>query len=294
MISTLLIIALVLLYSLQTLFCKFYSDNYTGKKELASPVLCVLQSIAIAMLSWGFARFNFQISVISLILGAVNAAVLFGYNTSLIKAGDRGSYAFMNMMMLFGGIFVPLVYVSVSSGEFPSIIECVAIFTMIIACILMNIENIKLGGAKVSYYVFCLLLFIFNGLYGTLLKAQEQYNANESQEMVIVSYGLMGVIAFAQLFFKEKGATFKAFKFNKKCALFLILFLIISGLAVNVLVLLLGYLNAAVLYTVDNGGVMMLSALYSITLFKEKATPLKIVGIVIAVISLCILGFNSI
>lgn len=294
MVSTLLIIVLVLLYSLQTLFCKFYSDNYNGKKELASPVLCVLQSIAIALLSWGFAGFNFHISLVSLLFGIVNAAVLFGYNTSLIKAGDRGSYAFMNMMMLFGGIFVPLVYVSITTGEFPSTVECIAIVTMIIACVLMNIESIKLGGSKLSYYVFCLLLFIFNGLYGTLLKAQEQHNANESQEMVIISYGVMGVIALVQLFFKEKKDTLKAFKFNKKCALFLVLFLIISGLAVNVLVLLLGYLNAAVLYTVDNGGVMMLSALYSITLFKEKATPLKIIGIIIAIISLCVLGFNSI
>lgn len=294
MVSTLLIIALVLLYSLQTLFCKFYSDNYTGKRELASPVLCVMQSIAIALLSWGFAGFEFHISPISLLLGVVNAAVLFGYNTSLIKAGDRGSYTFMNMMMIFGGIFVTLVYVSITTGEFPSTVECIAIVTMIIACVLINIESIKLGGAKLSYYVFCLLLFIFNGLYGTLLKAQEQYNASESQEMVIISYFVMGIIALIQLFVKEKKNTIKAFSFNKKCALFLVLFLIISGLAVNVLVLLLRYLNAAVLYTVNNGGVMMLSALYSITLFKEKATPLKIIGIIIAVISLCVLGFNSI
>lgn len=292
--STFLIVALVLLYSLQTLFCKFYSDNYTGKKELSSPVLCVTQSIAIALISLAFAGFEFKISPLSIVFGALNAVVLFGYNTSLIKAGDRGSYAFMNMMMLFGGIFVPLVYVSISSGEFPSIIECVAIFTMILACILMNIENIKLGGVKASYYVFCLLLFVFNGLCGTLLKVQEQYNANESQEMVVISYGLMGIIALIQLFAKEKKNTLSAFRFNKKCALFLTLFLIISGLAVNVLVLLLSYLNAAVLYTVDNGGVMMLSALYSITLFKEKATLLKIIGIIIAVISLCVLGFNSI
>ncbi len=292
--STLLIIVLVLLYSLQTLFCKFYSDNYTGKKELSSPVLCVTQSIAIALISLAFAGFKFEISWLSFIFGAVNAAVLFGYNTSLIKAGDRGSYAFMNMMMLFGGIFVPLVYVSFTTGEFPSMIECVAIFTMIIACILMNIENIKLGGSKLSYYIFCLLLFLFNGLYGTLLKMQEQYNANESQEMVIISYGLMGIIALSQLIAKEKQKTLTAFRFNKKCVLFLALFLIISGLAVNVLVLLLGYLNVAVLYTVDNGGVMMLSALYSITLFKEKSTPLKIVGIIIAITSLCVLGYNSI
>ena len=99
MISVFLIIALVVLYSLQTLFCKFYSDNYTGKTELSSPVLCVVQSIAIAFLTFVFSGFNFNISWVSLIFGILNAAVLFGYNTSLIKAGERGSYAFMNMMI---------------------------------------------------------------------------------------------------------------------------------------------------------------------------------------------------
>ena len=294
MISIILIVALVVLYSLQTLFCKFYSDNYTGKTELSGSVLCVVQSIAIALLTFAFSSFKFNISWISLLFGILNAAVLFGYNTSLIKAGERGSYAFMNMMMLFGGIFVPLVYVSVSVGEFPSFVQCVAISFMLVACLLMNIENIKLGGAKISYFVFCALLFIFNGLYGTLLKAQEQYNPQESQEMIIISYGFMGIIALMQLLLKEKNNTLKAFRFSKKCILFLTLFLIISGLAVNVLVLLLGYLDVAVLYTVDNGGVMMLSAIYSITLFKEKATPLKVIGIAIAVASLCILGYSSI
>ena len=294
MISIILIIVLILLYSLQTLFCKIYSDNYPGNPELSSPVLCVSQSIAIALLSFAFEGFNFEISLISFLFGALNASVLFGYNTSLIKASERGSYAFMNMMMLFGGIFVPLVYSSVTTGSFPSIIQCIAIATMIIACLLMNIENIKLGGTKISYFVFCVLLFLFNGLYGVLLKAQEQHNADESQEMVIVSYGLMGVIALIQLLLKEKKSTPKAFCFNKKSALYLAFFLIISGLAVNVLVLLLNIIDVTVLYTVDNGGVMMLSAIYSITLFKEKATPLKVIGIVIAVASLCILGYSSV
>ena len=292
--STLLIIALVLLYSLQTLFCKFYSDNYSGKKELSSPVLCVTQSIAIALLTFAFTKFDFSISLLSLVFGVANAAVLFGYNTSLIKAGERGSYAFMNMMMLFGGIFVPLVYISIKDLSFPSVIQCIAIAAMIIACTLMNVESIKLGGAKPSYYIFCVLLFLFNGLYGTLLKMQELHSADESQEMIIVSYGIMGIIALAQLLLKEKANALRAFKFNKKALLFLALFLIISGLAVNVLVLLLKYLDVAVLYTVDNGGVMMLSAIYSITLFKEKATPLKIIGIIIAIISLCVLGYSSI
>lgn len=168
MISALLIIALVLLYSLQTLFCKFYSDNYSGKKDLSSPVLCIMQSIAIALLSFAFAGFSFKISLISFIFGILNAAVLFGYNTSLIKAGNQGSYAFMNMMMLFGGIFVPLVYILISTKEFPSTIQCIAIVSMIIACLLMNIKDIKLGvlSRPIMFFVcYCSYLMVFTAHY---------------------------------------------------------------------------------------------------------------------------------
>ena len=45
MTSALLIILIIVLYSLQTLFCTMYTNKYPGKAENASPVFCVLESI---------------------------------------------------------------------------------------------------------------------------------------------------------------------------------------------------------------------------------------------------------
>ena len=58
----------------------------------------------------------------------------------------------------------------------------------------------------------------------------------------------------------------------------------------NVLVLCLPLVNTVILYTVDNGGVLVLASLYSYFLFKEKFDPAKIIGIVLAVISITILS----
>ena len=57
------------------------------------------------------------------------------------------------------------------------------------------------------------------------------------------------------------------------------------------LVLRLGVL--AVLFTVENGGVLIMSALYATFLFKEKLTAPKIIGLVIAVISMALLGYAT-
>ena len=106
--STILILAVILLYSFQTLFCKMFTDRYPGKPELASPVFGALEGVFIFLLSWVWQGFRFQADTLTLLLGIGNAAILLGYNTFLIKASSRGSYAFMNVMLLFGGILVPI------------------------------------------------------------------------------------------------------------------------------------------------------------------------------------------
>lgn len=101
---------LTLLHSFQTLFCTLYTSRYPGRGELASPVFCVLQSIVIALFTWVCSGFATEAAPLTMVFGVLNALMLFGFNTSLIKAGSLGSYAFMNMMLLFGGILVPVIY----------------------------------------------------------------------------------------------------------------------------------------------------------------------------------------
>ena len=48
-----------------------------------------------------------------------------------------------------------------------------------------------------------------------------------------------------------------------------------------------------VLYTIDNGGVLVLAAVYSVILFKEKIDKLKLFGIILATLSIVALALNA-
>ncbi len=290
MTSVLLIALIVVLYSFQTLFCTLYTNKYPGKAENASPVFCVLESVIIALFTWGWIGFKFEVSAMTLLFGVLNAVALFGYNTSLIKAGSKGSYAFMNVSLLFGGILVPLLYTTIILGDELNWYQYLAIGLMLVSFILMNYKEIKLKGTPKSYYIFCALLFVCNGMYGTFLKMQSDYNVNQKNEMIILTYGIMGVIAFIQLALKEKKDTLKAFRMSKKSVLPLALCLVSAALAINILVLVIPMVNTAVLYTVENGGVLLLSAIYSFIFFKEKPHVSTIVGMIVAAVSITVLS----
>ena len=290
MTSALLILVIVLLYSLQTLFCTMYTERYPGKSENASPVFCVLEGIAISLFTWAWIGFKFELSPLTLLFGALNAAVLFGYNTSLIKASAKGSYAFLNVSLLFGGILVPLLYTTVFLGDTLQWYQYLGIALMLVSFVLMNYKEIKLKGTPWVYYIFCAILFICNGLYGVLLKMQSVYRESEKNEMIILTFGLMGLIALIQLAFKEKKNTLKAFRLSKKAILPLILCLVSAALAINMLVLVIPMVNTAVLYTVENGGVLVCAAIYSFLFFKEKPQVSTILGIAVAAVSITILS----
>ena len=81
-----------------------------------------------------------------------------------------------------------------------------------------------------------------------------------------------------------------AFKFNVKCLIPLIICLISAASAINLLTYILPFVDTAMFYTVENGGVLVLSAVYSVLFFKEKLRPVKAAGIILAVVSITILS----
>ena len=302
--SGILIFIMILLYSFQTLFCKQFSDAYPDGPDRASQVFCFLEAFFIALVTFIFNGFRFHLSTPTLLLGLLNALMLFTYNTSLIKASSRGSYAFMNMVLLFGGILVPMVYSTLILHEPLTWYKYLAVPLMLIAFVLMNLKGIDLKGSGIWYYIFCGLLFLSNGIYCTLLKVQAVIAPAESREMVMLTFLLMCIPAAIGLFGKKKNGSdqpdqaeplhstgkAKVFHFDRKSMIWLVLSLLSAALAVNVLVLCLPLVNTVILYTVECGGVLGLASLYSYFIFKEKFDTAKIIGIVLAVISITALS----
>lgn len=284
-----LIAFIIILYSWQTLFCKFFSDRYTTRPELSSSVFCICEGYAVALITLCFIGFRFAPSPVTILLGVLAGAAAYGYNKSLIAAGNRGSYAFLNVMMLFGGIIMPLIY-SITRGEVPAWYQFVAIGAMLVSFVLMNAKEIRLKGSTLAYYLFTLLLFFCNGMYDVLLKMQTVECDAERQQMIVIAFFTNATIALIELMCKEKKQTLAAFKMSKTAAAWLIACLIVAASAVNVLVMLLSRFNEAMLYTIQCGGVLVLSAVYSLLFFKEKLYPTKTAGLILAVLSILVLS----
>ena len=291
---TLFIIALVIfLYTLQSLFTRLYTDFYPGDKGLTTPVFAVVCGLIVTAVSFIFSGFSFSCGWLTILLGLINAAILYGYDAFIIKASATGPYSILMTFSLTGGIVVPAIVSWIFFSVPFSFVQLISIL-IIFASVLMiskkedeseNKEEFKKH--RTFFIIICTLLGLANGLYGVLLNTQQELTGvAEKEEMVVVTFMGAALISLVQLIVKEKKNTIAAFRQTKKSLIYLLLTALVSALAINALVIALEGANATLVYTFDNAGVLLLSAIASAILFKEKLSKLNIVGCIIMSIGL--------
>lgn len=301
MTSTLLIALMIVLYACQTLFCRLYNQRYPGEESTSPFVYNVIYGVFVSVVTFAMGKGRFAPSTATVLLGFLNGAVLFGYNLSLIKATAGGSYAVANLCLLAGGILIPL-FQSVIVYHVPlNALQYAGVAVMLAAFLFLNLDGI-IGGKKEAkaktaasrlFPLFCALLFLFNGLYGALLNAQQEATGNtQREEMIIVTFLFTALLGFAMLLAKRGRGSLAAFRQTKGSALCMLLCCISAAAALNLLMYVMQLVNVPVLYTVENGGVLVLSVVFAVFLFKEKITPFKAVGLLLALSSLVMLSIQ--
>lgn len=302
MTSTLLIAMMIVLYACQTLFCRLYNQRYPGEESTSPFVYNVIYGVFVSIVTFAVGKGRFAPSTATVLLGLLNGAVLFGYNLSLIKATASGSYAVANLCLLAGGILIPL-FQSVIVYHVPlNALQYVGVAVMLAAFLFLNLDGI-VGGRKEKkaktaasrlFPLFCALLFLFNGLYGALLNAQQEATGNtQREEMIIVTFLFTALLGFVMLLSKRGRDSFAAFRQTKSSALCMLLCCVSAAAALNLLMYVMQLVNVPVLYTVENGGVLVLSVVFAVFLFKEKITPFKAVGLLLALSSLVMLSVQA-
>lgn len=283
------IIALVvLLYTLQSLFTRFYTDNYPGDKSLTTPVFAVVCGLIVTAVSFIFSGFSFSCGWMTVLLGAINAVVLYGYDAFIIKASSTGPYSILMTFSLTGGIVVPAIVSWVFFGVPFSWVQLISILVIFSSVLMIskkedeNLDNPETKEHKTFFLIICTLLGLANGLYGVLLNTQQELTGvGEKEEMVAVTFIGAALISLVQLIVKEKKNTLKAFKQTKMSLIFLLFTAIVSALAINALVIALDGIDTTLVYTFDNAGVLLLSAIASAIFFKEKLSRTNVIGCII-------------
>ncbi len=290
--TALLVAAMTLLFSFQSLFCKLFSLKNTGKDAAeTSSVFSITYGAFAGLVTLALAGFRFAPSKETLLLGLFNAAMLLLYNTAMIQASRTGSYSLQMISSLFGGIALPMLHEVLFLGGKLSVLQLAAIGMMLAAFVLMNLKGLGFGGHSGQFLFWCGALFVSNGLFGVLMNLQQRLSQGaERNEMVILTYLGMAVVYGLLQMAKDAKKLKASFRIGREALLYLLLCCISATCAAHLMLHVLNLVDATVLYTIDNGGVLLLSVLYSRVLFRERLTLPQGIGVLLSIASIVMLS----
>lgn len=281
------LLVMAVLYSFQSLFCRMYTNARNG--EGAAHFTVVYASFA-GICTLAVNGFSYAPSRITVLLGLINALVLLTYNVSMVKCGALGSYAFMMICVLSGGILVPMLYDAVYLNYAFSGLQIAAVVLIIAAFIIMNLDGVR-AKKNMRYLMWCAILFVVNGLYGVFMNLQQTLmQFTQRNEMIITTFLGMGVMMAGFELIVHRKSFLNGFTMEKKAVVPMVLSSLSATLAVNMLMWVMKSVNVTVLSVVNNGGVLVLSAVFAFTLFKEKMEKHTVVGILMACASIVMLS----
>ncbi|MGN1345819.1 MAG: EamA family transporter [Eubacteriales bacterium] len=290
--SNLLVLVLVLLFSFQSGFCNMFSRNYPGDRRYSSQIYSIFYGVIVSLVTLVFAGFSIRPSLTTVLLGLFNGAVLVLYNAMLIKASAAGPFSIVMIFNLSGGILIPMVWSILVDKMQLSPLQYAAIAVMLVSFVFLNLEDKgEKSPVSAKFLLYALILGMANGTYGTLLNLQKNLlHESENAEMIVVTFLSSAVFAFVLLLLQAGRAAFPCFRQNVKSALYLTAASVSAAAAVNILMYALSIVNVAVLYAMDNGGVLLVSVLWSVVILKEKIGKKKILGLVLAILAIFALG----
>lgn len=276
------IFVLILLYTGQSFFCRLYTNKYPGDPDATTPVFSVVSGAITALAALIFAacvgfHWNWQI----IAMGLVNCLILAVYNFCMVKASERGPYSIQMTMMLSGGIIIPALFSYVYGGGLKPLGW---LFVAIIALSILLVSKKKgesLFSGGLQFWIFVILLFVFNGLYGAIMAHQSVYSvtADSKNELIICTFGFSALINTFLGFYQRKSKFISDFRQSKPSLISLLLSSAFTASAVILLTILINSgMSTDILFTFDNAGVLLFSVLFSFIVFKEKLSWLNLVG----------------
>lgn len=283
----LVITAVVLFATGQSLFCRMYTSAQNGRGAVQ---FSVLYAFLAGMCTLAIGGFHYAPSGTTLLLGALNAVMLLTYNIAMVHAGNLGSFAFLMIGVLSGGILVPMAYDLIFLGTRLNAWQIAAVAMMLVSFVMMNRDGLS-GKKSGAYLAWVGVLFLVNGLYGTLMGLQQNaMEFTQRSEMIVTTYLGTAVIGTLFSLVRERGEFFRGFRMSGRAAAFLGASALCCTGSVNLLLYAMKLVRLTVLNVTVNGGVLVISAGLAYFVFREKMTAWKIAGIGLAAVSVILLS----
>lgn len=230
---------------------------------------------------------NFSFSLYTLITAFIFAAVTSASQMFFLKALKYGHMSFTTFVQC-SSLIIPAIYGVVVLNEKPTLLQALAIPMLIAAmALVLGIKREKTGS---KWVVFSLLAMLFTGLIG-IMQTVHQTSSHSDELFGFLTLTFLFASLFNLVMWIYEGAHRRA-SFSVKS--FVPVHAGLSGIfmgIVNVINLYLaGVMPKVLFFPISNGGLIFMTSLCGVVIFKEKMNKKQWIGMVMGITALCCLG----
>lgn len=297
-----LILLAVACFAAQFAFTKLY-EGAAGQTATASLVMLVGTSLVGALIFFCAGGFYVSFSPISTLWAASFAVIMIPYYMIGIKVLSLGSLAIYSMFMMLGGMLVPFFYGILFLSEPITVGKAAGTVLLTVFIVLQAVwqkssDGEKKGGkTKYLFFILCLVIFFINGMTGVIAKAHSISAGAVDEASFTATYCAMTAILSLLILLisclkngREKAKIIKGALKAKPLAVMALLGAAAYG--GNFLQLLAAdKVPASVQFPLVSGGVIVLSALVSALIFREKISKKEWISVAGAFVSTFLFAF---
>jgi len=273
-----LLLLAVVCFAAQFAFTKLY-EGAVRQNTVTFLVMLTVTSLIGAALFWAVSGFRLQYSFTSTLWALALAVIMIPYYMLGIKVLSLGSLAIYSMFMMLGGMLVPFFYGVLFLKEPVTLGKGLGTVLLTVCIVLQAVLPAASGretqkGRKGLFFLLCIVIFFINGFTGVIAKAHQISAApvNEAS-FTALSCGFTAVLSLAMLMLpaEEKGAAVRAALGKKSLGIMGALgAAAYTGSFLHLMAA--ETVPASVQFPLVSGGVIVLSALVSAFIFKEKVS----------------------
>lgn len=233
---------------------------------------------------------KFSISTFSITMAIFFAVVTAMAQFFLLMSMATGSMSF-SVLFSYLGLIIPTAYSIISGSQAIKAYQFVGLLLMIVT-LYLGVGAKSKTKVTLKWILYSTGSFISWGMVGLLqLLHQTSPYKNESSGFLIWSFAIMTVLFYFLYFLTKKNPVIPPGYLIKSKVTWLALGAgLILGATNKINLYLSGVLPSIFFFPIVNGGVIILSGIASIVVFKEKLNKKQIAGIVIGIVSICLLG----
>ena len=274
-----------------SIFKKLYTnrDSRLSGSFAYTAVGCLVA--AAVLFAWG--GFG-KASLFTVLLGVLFGAVTALQGVTNMAALQVGPLSYTTVIISFSTLISALSGV-LFFGESIELWQIIGMVLMLASFALANGEEIGGKRANLRWLLLCVVAFLATGAIGVMQKIhQSSAFKEELNAFLVIAFGvsafLSGVVA---LFLRKKESGSEENRNDRGGMMLLFLLMLVSGVCVavnnKINLYLSGVIDSVIFFPVVNGGVLVLTTLASLIIFKERLRTKQWNGILLGIASvLCL------